>query len=37
MRLNRFEFLFLLLLIFVKYIIRQHKGLSESWVPNLMQ
>ena len=37
MRLNRFEFLFLLLIIFVKHIVRQHTGLSESWIPNLSQ
>ena len=37
MRLNRFESLFLLLIIFVKDIVRQHTGLSESWVPNLLQ
>ena len=37
MRLNRFEFLFLPLLIFVNHIVRQHTGLSESSVPNLSQ
>ena len=37
MRLNRFEFLFLLLIIFVKHIAGQHTGLSESWVPNVSQ
>ena len=37
MRLNRFEFLFLLLIIFVKHIVRQHTGLSESWVAYLSQ
>ena len=37
MRLNRFGFLFLVLLIFVKHMARQHTGLSESWVPNPSQ
>ena len=34
-RLNSFEFLFLLLLL--KHIVRQHTGLSESRVPSLSQ
>ena len=37
MRLNSFELLFFLLIIFVKHIFRQHTGISESWFPNLSQ